>query len=258
MTAFKTLCCDAFEALEALDEPIAAMVTDPPYASGGFSEAAKLKARGQGLRSETLQEKGWFSGDQMSTDALAWLLRELAWRFAEKSRDGSTLTMFCDWRMISALAPAVGSAGLRLQNLLVWDKRTPGLGTGFRMQHECALHFAKGTPAYASARFGNVIGAPRMPADRQHPTEKPVALMRAIVETVADRGALVVDPFMGSGSTGVAALECGRRFFGADRDPAFVQIANERLAAAQPRLRFAERAQDETRDLLAAPPAGLE
>lgn len=221
--------CDALTVLEGLDDP-RALVCDPPYASGGFSEAAKLKAKGQGLRTETLAAKGWFSGDAMSSAGLGRLLRECAVSFCDQARDGATLSFFCDWRMVPTLAPWIESAGVRLQNIVVWNKGAAGLGTGFRAQHEFILHFSKGTPDYASASFGNVLAAPRMPSDRQHPTEKPVALMRAIIDTVAHRGALVVDPFMGSGTTGVAAIQGGRRFIGGERDPIHFETALARLA----------------------------
>lgn len=210
-----------------------AMICDPPYCSGGFTEAQKRGAKGQGLRSETLREKSWFGGDNMTTGGLQWLLRMVALRFKQHAYDQScTASLFCDWRMVSMLAQAIESAGLRFQSMPIWDKENPGLGTGFRAQHECILHFSIDTPTYFSFDFGNVLRAPRMPSDRDHPTEKPVSIMAALVKVQSDRGQTVLDPFMGSGSTGVAAVQLGRKFVGIEVDPKHFDTACRRIEAA--------------------------
>ena len=215
------------------------LITDPPYCSGGFTEAAKRSAKGQGLRSETRQEKDWFGGDNMTSAGLQWLLRSVAVAFKGHAESPqSTASFFADWRMVPMLATAIEAAGLRYQAMPVWDKQAPGLGTGFRAQHECILHFSIETPAYYSVRMGNVLRAPRMPAERDHPTEKPVALMAALIEVQSEIGGAILDPFMGSGSTGVAAVRMGRRFVGIEHDPIHFETACRRVAAAysEPRL----------------------
>jgi site-specific DNA-methyltransferase (adenine-specific) len=219
-------------------EPLkaAALIGDPPYCSGGFSEAAKRQAKGQGLRSDTLREIEWFGGDNMTTAGLQWLLRATAVMFKRHAASaGSTVTFFCDWRMVAMLAPApaIESAGLRLQAMPVWDKQAPGLGTGFRATHECMLHFAIGVPEYHTARYGNIIRSPRASATtREHPTEKPLEVMRVLIEVQTPVDGLVLDPFMGGGSTGVAALGLGRRFVGIEHDPAHFDTACRRIEAA--------------------------
>lgn len=69
-----------------------------------------------------------------------------------------------------------------------------------------------------------------------HPTQKPVAVMRWIIEELTNPGDLICDPFMGSGTTGVAAIQTGRRFIGVEKDAAYFKIAQKRLAGAQPPL----------------------
>lgn len=135
--------------------------------------------------------------------------------------------------MIASLLPALESSGLRNRNLIVWEKESPGMGSGFRPMHECVLHLTKGTGKYYYLDTGNIIRCKRVAgAAKEHPTEKPEGLMRSIVRVVAGPGDLVVDPFTGSGSTGVAAVRLGCRFLGWDRDERFVALASERLAAA--------------------------
>lgn len=214
-------------------ESVDAVIMDPPYCSGGIKEAGKSRAPGQGLRSETLQRFGWFRGDDMGTAGLVWLLRAIAFESIRVMREGASLVVFCDWRMMTNLAPAIESAGLRFQNLIVWDKRSMGLGVGFRMQHELALHFVKGSGIFHDKGTSNVLQARRVhPSERVHPAQKPIDLMRQIVRVVAPVGGLVVDPFAGSGSTGVAAILEGRRFIGIEREAAHVNVCRLRLAEA--------------------------
>lgn len=234
---------DALAVMQAVPSVKArALISDPPYCSGGFTEAAKRSAKGQGLRSETLRESDWFGGDNMTSAGLQWMLRSIAVAFKGHAlAEDCTASFFADWRMVPLLATAIESAGLRYQGMPVWDKQAAGLGTGFRAQHECIMHFSIDTPRYHSKSYGNVIRAPRMSSDRDHPTEKPVMLMAALVDVQTEPGSLVLDPFMGSGSTGVAAVGMGRRFVGIEHDPVHFDTACRRIEAAynQPRL-FAE------------------
>ena len=236
----KLILGDALDVMGSTDSVRAsALISDPPYCSGGFTEAAKRSAKGQGLRSETLMEKDWFGGDNMTAAGLQYLLRSIAVAFKGHAIDAkATASFFADWRMVPMLATAIESAGLRYQSMLIWDKQAPGLGTGFRAQHECILHFSIDTPAYFSFNYGNVLRSPRMPSERDHPTEKPIGVMSALVDVQSPLGGTVLDPFMGSGSTGVAAVMLGRAFVGIEHDVTHFDTACRRIEAAykQPRL----------------------
>lgn len=224
---------DCREILPSLGK-VDAVVTDPPYCSGGFSEAGKQAAKGMGLRSETIRDVGWFVNDNMTTAGLCWFMGSVAGWVRRCLVQGGTLTAFTDWRMAGMLAPAIEAAGYRYQNLLVWAKPSAGLGSGFRAQHELALHFANGTPVYHSARHGNVLSADRVhSSEREHQTEKPVELISSIVDTVSAKGGVVLDPFMGSGTTGVACAKNGRRFIGIEIEPRYFDIACRRIEQAQ-------------------------
>lgn len=259
---------DAIEILPALQlqGKVDAGVMDPPYSSGGFSEAAKSKAAGQGLRSETLKGQGsrlksrasdqagvWFAGDAMTINGAAFLIREIARHMFDLTTEHGTITVFTDWRVSAPFSAAIESARWRYQNLLVWDKESAGLGSGFRAQHELAMHFSKGSPPYHSSKYGNVLSAKRVPGeDRDHACEKPIKLLREIVETVAPEGGLVVDPFMGSGTTGVACAHRRVRFVGIEIDEGFFDVACKRLrhaSAAPPDIQPGA-AMGEQRDLL--------
>jgi site-specific DNA-methyltransferase (adenine-specific) len=206
-------------------------VTDPPYCSGGFNEAGKKAATGMGLRSETIREVGWFVNDNMTTAGITFLLSHVAAWSKRGLAVGGTFTAFTDWRMISSLTPAIESAGLRYQSLLVWEKPNAGLGTGFRPCHELAMHFSNGTPSYFSQSGSNVIKCKRVTADdKLHQTQKPVGLICEIIKVVSDVGQTILDPFMGSGTTLVAAKLEGRRAVGIEISEKYCEIAAKRLA----------------------------
>ena len=203
---------DALAVMTSLDDgSIGAIVTDPPYCAGAVSEAGRSAAAGQGLRSDNIKKFGWFVGDNMGTAGLAFLLRSIAFEGLRLCGASGSMLAFCDWRMAPTLAPAIESSGWRYQNLVVWDKGSMGLGTGFRAQHEMVLHFTAGGPEYHNRSTGNVIRCPRVGADREHQTEKPIDLMRALVRVVSPVDGVVLDPFAGSGTTALVANRLGRR-----------------------------------------------
>jgi DNA modification methylase len=231
---------DCLEVLKTLpDASVDAVITDPPYCAGGISEAQRTRAAGQGLRSENISRFGWFVGDNMGSAGLVFLLRSLAFESVRVVKPAGSFVVFCDWRMLSSVQPAIESAGLRFQNLVVWDKGHFGLGQGFRAQHELILHFTMGAPAYHDKGTGNVLTCRRVPgADREHQTQKPVELLRRLVRVVCPPSGVVLDPFCGSGSTGVAALAEGREFIGIERDEAHCETSRQRLSNSAEVSRF--------------------
>lgn len=227
-------CADALQWLDiAAPASIDAIITDPSYASGGFTEAQRKLTPGQGLRSSTRKTKGWFSGDNMGTSGLAWLLRSLAVAAFHTLRPTGSLLIFTDWRQEHTLVPAIESAGLRYQNLVAWDKGSPGLGRAFRPQHELIMHFTHGpSAAYHDKAAGNILPAKRPSSTkRRHPTQKPVDLLARMIRVVAPPGGLILDPFAGSCATLAAARATGRRAIGIERDPDTCRTAAEYLTA---------------------------
>lgn len=222
---------DALDAMSSLPR-VDALITDPPYCSGAFTETARRTAHGQGLRSANMV--AWFYGDNMGTAGLMFLLRTMAFRAVDILSPEGSLLIFTDWRMVPNIAPAIESVGLRYQNMICWDKGSIGLGTGFRPQHEIILQFTTGTPKYHDCSTGNIVRAKRVSTtEREHQAQKPIELMRKLIRVVTPPGGIVLDPFCGSGSTGVAALDEGRRFIGIDRDPRHIATAAARLREAQ-------------------------
>ena len=108
--------------------------------------------------------------------------------------------------------PEAERAGFRFWKPLVWDKKTIGMGYHYRARYEFILFFEKGKRRLNDLGIADVISAPRI--HRGYPAEKPPAVSEVFIRQSSAPGELVADPFMGSGSVGVAALTAGRRFCG--------------------------------------------
>ena len=225
---------DALEFLATLPpESVDAVITDPPYCSGGFSEVGKQASKGMASK-QSIKANGWFCGDSMTTGGLVYLLRSCMVEFFRVLKPGASALVYCDWRMVAALAPALESSGMQYRNLIVWDKGCPAMGNGFRPQHELILHFCKGKPIFYAKNSSNVIAAKRIfHAKRLHQTEKPAPLLAKLLDTVVGETGTVLDPFMGCGSLAAVCQERGLNFIGCDRSGLFCDRARDRLATAQ-------------------------
>jgi site-specific DNA-methyltransferase (adenine-specific) len=124
--------------------------------------------------------------------------------------------------------------GLQFFHSLIWDKRNPGLGQRYRRQHEMIMiaHRAGGRIRWNKddRLVRNLLS--QMPSrEREHPNEKPVALIAEIVGAHSNAGDHILDPFMGSGTTGVAALRLGRKFVGIEIEERWFDVACRRIEA---------------------------
>lgn len=211
-----------------------AMITDPPYCSGGSLEAQK-NTKAQGLRTATVNDSGfsWFTNDNMGTAGLVWLLRSVVVSAANVLTKNSSSLVFTDWRMVPNLAPAIESSGMRYRNMLVWDKGSAGLGSGFKPAHEIILEFTNGVTQYNARTGQNVIRVPRVHGtEKEHGAQKPIRLIEQLIDVVSCPGDTILDPFTGSGTTGVACVRTGRKFIGIEKEPKYFEIAKRRITEA--------------------------
>jgi DNA modification methylase len=217
---------DTLRVLESLPpNPITAIATDPPYSSGNLPESMKQKA-GPRLRGWQWQDKV-METDQLSTLGFIWLMRSTLVEARARMVDGGSLLAFIDWRNWGNLVGAVESAGFRVNNMVVWDKKLIGMGNGFRNQHELVLYGSIGTPRVVARDVPNVLSVKRE-ANDFHQSPKPVALMEKMLRVVSEPGDLILDPFMGGGATLVAARDSGRRAIGIEIEERYCEITAER------------------------------
>ena len=139
------------------------------------------------------------------------------------------------------VADRMDREGLSFFHSVIWDKKNPGLGWRYRRQHEMVMvaHKAGAKLLWADDEVAqrNIISI-MPPRERQHPNEKPLALMDTFIRLHTKPGQMILDPFMGSGGTLVSAERLGRRGIGIELDPGYFETACRRVdeAARQPAL----------------------
>jgi len=147
-------------------------------------------------------------------------------------KNDSAAFVFCGARHLGFLQHFfLAYSQYRVREVLAWDKRQAGFGSTFRGAYESVLVLEKGRPRYRVRSLPTLLSVPRASATF-HPHAKPVALLERLITASSDAGDIVLDPFVGSGSTGVAAANLGRRFVGVEIEPTYVGIARDRLAQA--------------------------
>jgi site-specific DNA-methyltransferase (adenine-specific) len=210
---------DAIAWLAELDAGVAdLLITDPPYESLEKHRAVGTTTR---LKKSKSSSNPWF--DVFPNHAFGALFDAL---FRAARRD-SHLYMFCDHVTFPLAAEAGQRAGFRFWKPLVWDKKRIGMGYHYRCRYEFILFFEKGKRKLNSLSIPDVLECPRVIGG--YPTEKPVSLLETLILQSSVPGELVVDPFMGSGSAGAAALKTGRLFRGCDKSTEAVAYAERRL-----------------------------
>lgn len=214
----------------------AAMVfTDPPY----NVRVSSVQGRGKIKHREFVAASGEMSPAQFTDFLAGWM--HLAARYSE---DGSIIFCCMDWRHLGECLAAGERAFTELKNIIAWVKSNAGQGSFYRSQHELILVFKNGDAPHQNnielGKYGrsrsnvwqyagvNTFRKDRLAELTVHPTVKPVALVADAMRDCSRRGDIVLDPFMGSGTTIVAAEKVGRRGYGIEIDPLYVDVAIRR------------------------------
>lgn len=225
---------------------------DPPY---------NVKIQGHANVTSRHREFAMASGE-MTQDGFRTFLTETLGACAAVSRDGAVHYVCMDWRHMGDVEAVGDEVYGDLLNLCVWNKSNAGMGSLYRSKHELVFVYRVGKAQHLNTvelgRHGrnrtnvwdyasvNTFGGSRQQDLALHPTVKPVAMVADAFQDVTKRGDLVLDAFLGSGASLIAAERTGRRFRGLDIDPLYVDLAVERwraLTGGTPRLlRLAEAA----------------
>jgi site-specific DNA-methyltransferase (adenine-specific) len=211
---------DAVSLLRSL--PPAALdliVMDPAYES---LEKHRAKGTTTRLKVSDASSNEWFA---IFKNERFPELFEAAYRALAKD---SHLYVFCDPETAFVIKPMGEAAGFKFWKPLVWDKMQIGMGYHYRARYEFILFFEKGKRRLNDLGMPDVFNEKRV--RNGYPTEKPVPLLAKLVLQSSQPGQVVCDPFMGSGSTGEAALLHGRFFIGGDLSEKAVRLSNERFA----------------------------
>ena len=196
------------------------LITDPAYESLEKHRAIGTTTR---LKHSKASSNDWFAifPNARFGELFAEVFRVL--------RDNSHFYLFCDPETMFVAKPEAERAGFKFWKPLIWDKRTIGMGYHYRARYELILFFEKGKRRLNDLGVADVISVPRI--HRGYPAEKPPAVSEVLINQSSSPGDVVADPFMGSGSVGVAAARLGRRFLGTDINPVAVRMSAERLRA---------------------------
>jgi site-specific DNA-methyltransferase (adenine-specific) len=146
-------------------------------------------------------------------------------------KPGSFCVTFYGWNKVGLFADAWADAGFRAVGHIVFRKRYASSVKFMRSQHECAYLLAKGDVDLPAEPIPDVIDF-AYTGNRLHPTQKPVASLKPLVEAFCPEDGVVLDPFCGSGSTLVAAQQLGRAYMGIELERPHQDTAVNRLMAA--------------------------
>ena len=238
-------CADALDTAafaKLMGEQRAAIVfTDPPY-------NVRIDGHVGGLGAIHHRPFPMASGEMDGAEYRAFLLQTCA-NLAAFSRNGSLHFICIDWRHIEELLAAGRAVYAELKNLCVWTKDNPGMGSLYRSQHELICVFKHGRDGHRNnvqlGQFGrnrsNVWHYPGANSFTRrgeegnllalHPTVKPVAMVADAILDCSARGDIVLDAFLGSGTTVIAAERTGRRCYGLELDRLYVDTIIRRWQA---------------------------
>ncbi len=212
------------------------LLTDEPYNVPIAGNVTKLQHR------EFMMASGEMSEQQFAVFNERWLSAALPYMV-----EGGVIGTFIDWRGQFIVQAAATHLGLTPLNFIVWAKTNAGMGSLYRSQHELLPLFKKGSAAHVNniqlgkhgrwrSNLWTYPGASSVGSDArrglvEHPTVKPTAMLEDALLDLTHRGDIVLDPFLGSGSTLIAAERTARICYGVEIDPLYVDVIIRRYEA---------------------------
>jgi DNA modification methylase len=218
------------------DDRAQMVFTDPPY-------NVPISGHVGGLGAIQHREFAMASGEMSQAEFTAFL-QSVFGHLAMFSVDGAIHFQCMDWRHVPEILAAGTAAYTDLKNICVWAKNNGGMGSLYRSQHEFVFVFKSGTAPHINnvelGRHGryrtnvwNYAGVNSFGGDRAdlslHPTVKPVAMVADAIRDCSHRKGIVLDAFVGSGTTLIAAEKTGRRGYGIEIDPQYCDVTIRRL-----------------------------
>lgn len=208
------------------DESVDMILTDPPYLQD--YETRRRKNNRHEFASRILNDT-----PRSGSDMIVKFLK-LSY---QKLRNNSAILVFCNTNKIDFFKQEIENAGFKIKNIIVWVKNNHTAGdlkAAFGHQYEFIILANKGRRYINGNRDNDVIFFNRVAGKKQlHQNQKPVDLLQYLVEKLSDINDTVLDPFMGSGSTGVACVNTNRNFIGIELEEKYFNIAKERIKQAK-------------------------
>ncbi len=209
---------DAKEIMETWNHgKIKLVITDPPYGMGYSAEGRRRKSKAPDVL---------VGDDQDAIKLTQDVLRECLPYLDEDAH----VLVFCDWKHEPEVRKAMEEIGLTIRGSLIWVKENHSAGDTshtFAPQHERIIHGVKGSPVLFH-RLSDVFMIPRT-HESEHPTEKPVELLKQLIASCSAENEVILDPFGGSGSTLIAGMELHRDAYVVEIDQQYISMALNRL-----------------------------
>ena len=201
---------DSIKVMQRLpDGSVDLIVTDPPYLVNYRDRT------GRAIANDDPQSADWLPA------AFVEMYRLL--------KPGSFCLSFYGWNRVEPFMSAWKGAGFAPVGHIVWQKSYASKTGMTRATHECAYLLAKGCPKRPTKPVADVLPWGRYTGNRLHPCQKPVSVFTPIIEAYSKRGEVILDPFAGSASTAIAAMELERRYLAIELDWQYYQLAWRRL-----------------------------
>jgi len=219
----KIICGDCLEVMKFIpDNSVDLVVTDPPF----LAIFATDKDGKYDLGNYTIIE-GWWE--------------KIMENLKRVMKDRALFYLFCDWRSYPSFWRVIMKLGMIPVNLVVWQHNSARRFGKYRYCHQLIFVFCNGNfkcvvPSGKSDWF-DVWDYPNVTTrERIHPTEKPIKIVKKIIQDASKEGDLILDPFLGSGTLSNACVELKRNFIGIEINPEYCKIAEERLKKVPKRL----------------------
>ena len=229
---------DALSVLRFLpDASVDALITDPPYSSGGMFRSDRqqdVHTKYVNVDSVSGNALAEFSGDSRDSRGYGYWIALWLSECLRVVRPGGVAAVFTDWRQLPTTSDHLQAGGWVWRGIVPWHKPA-GRPVQGRWANSCEyVVWGTNGPRDLLALDGAALPGffqANSPREREHITQKPLDVMRQLVR-ICPKGGTVLDPFMGSGTTGVAALLEGRCFIGVEMQAHFVEVARRRLTEA--------------------------
>lgn len=238
MTIYKG---DCLELMRTIPDGFVDMVlTDPTYSSGGMYRSDRSKSTGEKYADKKfngLSRFEDFTGDNMDQRSFTSFMRQVLSHARRLTKPGGAVAIFTDWRQLPLMTDVLQWSGWVWRGIIVWDKGSSRNQPGrFRPDCEFIIWGTNGPkPIDFHAGLKALPGCYHIPnvpnLQKHHQTEKPIELLEKLLQ-ICPEGGTVLDPFMGSGSTGVACIKMGRDFVGIEISEQYNAIAKERIFEA--------------------------
>lgn len=199
------------------DASIDAIITDPPYGMNFQSNGRKVKDKFEKIKNDS---------------NLNWL-EEFIFECNRVLNNNTAIYMFCSWHCVDKFKIEF-EKHFKLKNIIVWNKNNHGSGDlkgAYAPKYEFILYGHKGRSVFRNKRFSDVMDFPKISSDKLlHPTEKNIDMLELFIKNNSDEMNIILDPFMGSGTTGIACKNLNRNFIGIELDEGYFNIAKDRIS----------------------------